>query len=175
MISKARAKYIRIGPKKARLVVDVLRGKRVDEAFSLLPNINKKMSAHALEILKSAYSNAKVKYPQANYDESGLYISKMTVDEGPSLKRFRAASMGRASSIKKRTSHVYIELDLVPAKMQEQAIEKNTKKAVSKKPTEKKAAVKKTTVKKTDIEKKKTTVKKTENKKIQKKSEKVDK
>ncbi|MDD4202091.1 MAG: 50S ribosomal protein L22 [Candidatus Omnitrophica bacterium] len=152
MISKAHSKYIRIAPKKARLVADVLRGKRVDEALSLLPNINKKMSEYALDAIRSAYCNAKVKYPQANYGESGLYISKITVDEGPSLRRYRAATMGRASAIKKRTSHMCIELDLVPAKMQDETAKKSMKKVASKKETVKKT-VKKTTQKK-DLRKK---------------------
>ncbi len=151
MIAKAIAKYIRIGPKKARLVADEIRGKRVDQAMNMLPNINKKMSSLALDILKSAYANAKFKYPDAGYDESGLYISKITVDEGPSLKRFRAASMGRASNIKKRTSHVCIELDVVPVLPNEKKQAKAADKKTIKKTTEKKSetVAKKKTVKKT--------------------------
>jgi len=113
MIAKAHARFIRISPRKMRQVVDVIRGKSVYEALSILTNTNKRGAELAEDILRSAMSNAK-RNPEVT--DENLYISKMVVDGGPALKRFRAASMGRASMIKHRTSHISVELDLIQAK-----------------------------------------------------------
>lgn len=113
MISKAHARFIRVSPRKVRMVVDIVRGKSVYSALSILTNTNKRAAEYVEDILKSAMSNAK---RNPDIKDENLYISKMVVDGGPSLKRFRAASMGRASMIKHRTSHITIELDLIPAK-----------------------------------------------------------
>ena len=112
MIAKAVARYLKISPKKVRLVLDVVRGKSVGEALALLPNINKKASGLIEEVIESAVNNVKVKYPEQNYTEDVLYISKLTADGGPSLVRYRAASMGRAMMIRRRTSHICVELDV---------------------------------------------------------------
>ena len=112
MIAKALMKYAKISAKKARLVVNLVRGKTVDEALGLLPNINRKASELIEDTLRSAVNNVKVKYPDKGYTDDVLYVSKITADGGPSLVRFRAASMGRASMIRKRTSHILIELDV---------------------------------------------------------------
>jgi len=112
MIAKAVARYVKIGPRKARLVVDVIRGKDVDEALSMLPNISKKVSEILDDLVRSAVNNARIKFPEDEYTEDVLFINKITVDEGPALVRYRAASMGRASMIKKRSSHIYVELDV---------------------------------------------------------------
>ncbi len=111
MISQAKARYIRISPKKLRLVIDVIRGKGVDEALAVLMNTNKKASELVGEVVESAANNAQRRYPEKKYVYNDLYISKITADEGPSLTRYRAASMGRAVMIKKRTSHIFVELD----------------------------------------------------------------
>jgi large subunit ribosomal protein L22 len=107
MIAKAETKYIRISPTKVRPVIDLIRGNSVKTAESKLVLINKRGAFYLAKVLKSAVANAKVKGHQLD----ALYISKVIANPGPTLKRFRAASFGRASGIKKRTSHILIELD----------------------------------------------------------------
>jgi len=109
MISKAILRYVRISPRKFRQVIPLIKGKNAEEAVAIISVVKKKASLYAIELLKSAIANAKVKVP--GIDTSTLYISKMVADPGPMLKRFRAASMGRASSIHKHTSHLTVELD----------------------------------------------------------------
>jgi large subunit ribosomal protein L22 len=110
MIAKAVARYIRISPRKTRLVADAVRGKKVAEAMALLANINKKACIYIKEVLHSAIANA-TRNP--DIDQGNLYISKLVVDGGPMLKRFRAGSMGRAMMIRHRTSHITVELDTI--------------------------------------------------------------
>lgn len=109
-------KYIRITPRKFRLIIPLVKGRNPEEAIAILMATKKGASIYAIELLKSAIANAKRK--QQGVDISTLYISRMVADCGPTLKRFRAASMGRASMIKKRTSHLTVELDqkIVPEK-----------------------------------------------------------
>ena len=108
MISKATARFIRISPRKVRQVADLIRGKNVGEALALLSNLNKSATVYLEEVLQSAANNAKNKQPDINQRE--LRITKLTVDGGPTMVRYRAASMGRASMIRKRTSHINVEL-----------------------------------------------------------------
>ncbi len=108
MISKATARYIRVTPRKMRQVIPLIKGKRALEAIAILMGIKKKASSYIIELLKSALANAK---RVTGVEQSNLYISNITAGCGPSLKRYRAASMGRASPIIKRTSHVVVELD----------------------------------------------------------------
>lgn len=116
MISKAISKYNRISPKKTRLITGPLKGKTVAEAYAILQYINKRASRLVYTVLKSAFDNARKKDPALK--EADLYISKIVADSGPMLKRFRAASMGRASLIRKRMSHITVHLDAkeAPAK-----------------------------------------------------------
>lgn len=108
MVSLARAKYIRIAPTKARMVIDLVRGKGVDEAFDVLRFTKKKASKIIHAVLKSAVTNAQRK--DEEIETKRLYISRATVDGGPSLSRFIPRAMGRATPILKRTSHITIEL-----------------------------------------------------------------
>lgn len=108
MEAKAVAKYIRISPQKARLVVDLVRGKKIDEAKKILQFTRKYSAGIINKVLKSAVANAK---QNPNIDESILYVKDIFVDQGPSLKRWRARAQGRAASIKKRMSHITIILD----------------------------------------------------------------
>lgn len=108
MEARAVAKYIRISPQKARLVVDLIRGKKVAEALATLSLTRKKSAGIVTKVVKSALSNAAV---NPSVDESILYVKSIFVDQGPSLKRFRARAQGRAASIKKRTSHITVVLD----------------------------------------------------------------
>jgi len=108
MIVKAENKHIRISPTKMRLVMDLIRSKDVPQAEAVLLNLNKRPVEPLLKILRSAVANAKVK----GFTPEQLVISKAVCNVGPVWKRFKAAAFGRAASIKRRTSHVRIELDL---------------------------------------------------------------
>jgi len=108
MEAKAVAKYIRVSPQKARLVVDLVRGKSIEEAKKILQFTRKYSAGVVSKALKSAIANAK---QNPNIDESILYVKEIYVDPGPSLKRWRARAQGRAASIRKRMSHITIILD----------------------------------------------------------------
>jgi len=108
MEAKAIAKYIRVSPQKVRLVVDLVRGKKVEEAQKILTFTRKYSAGTVSKVLKSALANAK---QNPNIDENILYVKEIYVDQGPSLKRWRARAQGRAASIKKRMSHITIVLD----------------------------------------------------------------
>ena len=111
MVSKAKLKYVRLSPRKFRLIIPLVKGKRALEAIAILSAVKKKGSFYGIDLLKSAIANARRNVQ--GIDTSTLYISKLVADPGPMLKRFRAASMGRASSIHKHTSHLTLELDVV--------------------------------------------------------------
>ncbi len=108
MIAKAQSKFVRISPTKVRQVCDLIRDKDAREAEVILVHINRRPKEFLIKILRSAIANAKVK----GFNAEQLYISKIICDGGPSWKRFRARAFGRASGIKKRTSHIKIELDI---------------------------------------------------------------
>lgn len=108
MIAKAEAKFLRITPTKVRQVMDLIRYKDALEAQGILANLNKRPKEYLIKILKSAIANAKVK----GFNADQLYISRIICDQGATWKRFKAAAFGRASPIRKRTSHIRIELDL---------------------------------------------------------------
>ncbi|MDA3128922.1 50S ribosomal protein L22 [Aliibacillus thermotolerans] len=105
MEAKAVAKQVRIAPRKARLVVDLIRGKEVGEAIGILKNTNKAASPIIEKVIMSAVANAEHNYEMEPED---LYISEAYVDEGITLKRFRPRAMGRATRINKRTSHITV-------------------------------------------------------------------
>lgn len=110
MISKASVKFIRISPRKVRYVIDLIRKKKVSEAHGILNGSPRRAREIVIKLLNQAV-DAAVKNSHA--DVKNLFISRITADDGPSMSRFRAASMGRASVIHKRTSHIQLELDLV--------------------------------------------------------------
>ncbi len=107
METRAQARFIRIAPRKARIVMDLIRGKDVNEALSILRFTPKRASAIIEKVVNSAIANAEHNY-EMNRDE--LYIDEGYVDEGPTLKRFRPRAMGRATRIDKRTSHITVVL-----------------------------------------------------------------
>lgn len=88
--------------------MDLIRGKDVLSAESILVNLNKRPKENILKILRSAIANAKVK----GFTPEQLYISKIICNVGPVWKRYKAAAFGRATPLKRRTSHIHIELDL---------------------------------------------------------------
>ena len=104
---RAQAKYVRTAPRKARLVIDHIRGKSVDEARAILTHTPRAASRDVLKLLDSAIANAENNH-ELVADE--LKIGKAFVDEGPTLKRFRPRAQGRATRIRKRTSHMTIHL-----------------------------------------------------------------
>ena len=105
MEAKAVAKYIRIAPRKVRVVMNLIRGKNVADAFAIL-KFTPKVGADVIEkVLKSAVANAENNFDM-NVDK--LYISSAYVDQGPTLKRIHPRSRGQAFSILKRTSHVTV-------------------------------------------------------------------
>lgn len=108
MESKAIARYIRIAPRKVRLVVDLIRGKQVGEALAILKHTPKAASPVVEKVLKSAIANAEHNYEM---DVNSLVVGQVFVDQGPTLKRFRPRAMGRASRIHKRTSHITVVLN----------------------------------------------------------------
>lgn len=108
MIAKAEGKFLRISPTKVRQVIDLIRHKDALEAQSILTNLNKRPKEYLIKILQSAIANAKRK----GFNAQQLYVSKIICNVGPTWKRFKAAAFGRAAPIKKRTSHIKIELDL---------------------------------------------------------------
>jgi large subunit ribosomal protein L22 len=110
IVSQAVSKYVRISPQKCRLVADLVRERYVGEALTILRfSKKKKASAMVEKVLRSAIANAQQKVP--NVDVDNLFISKIFINQGPQWKRWRAAPMGRAARILKRTSHVHIYLE----------------------------------------------------------------
>lgn len=108
METRAVAKYVRISPRKVRLVMDQIRGKRVEEAINLLTFSPQKGAFLLKKLVHSALANAEA---NTNVDVDTLYIKRVFADEGPTLKRFRPRAMGRATRIRKRTSHLTVILD----------------------------------------------------------------
>jgi large subunit ribosomal protein L22 len=107
MESRAIARYVRIAPRKARLVVDLIRGKSASEAIAILRHTPRAASPIVEKVLKSAMANAEHNY---DMDPGRLYVSAAYVDPGPTLKRFRPRAQGRAFRIHKRTSHITVVL-----------------------------------------------------------------
>lgn len=105
--AKAVARQVRIAPRKARLVVDLVRGKEVGEATAILRHTQRGASPIVEKLIHSAVANAEHNY---ELDPDNLVISEIYVDEGITLKRFRPRAQGRASRINKRTSHITVVL-----------------------------------------------------------------
>jgi large subunit ribosomal protein L22 len=105
---KARLKFSRVAPRKARLVADLIRGKGSEEALNILTFTKKGAAKIVIKLLKSAIANAGQK---KNIDIDRLYVKRITVDQGPTWKRYTPRALGRATVIQKRTSHINIVLD----------------------------------------------------------------
>ncbi|HHX95531.1 MAG TPA: 50S ribosomal protein L22 [Clostridia bacterium] len=105
MEAKATAKYIRIAPNKARQVVNLIRGKDVDEALAILKFTPKRVAEVVEKVLNSAIANAEHNY---DMDRENLFVSKIYVDQGPAMKRYKPRAFGRADLIRKRTSHITV-------------------------------------------------------------------
>jgi large subunit ribosomal protein L22 len=108
MQAKAKLRAARIAPRKARLVADLVRGRGVEEALTLLEFTRKKSAPMVLKLIESAVANATAASSSVNVDE--LFVETIFVDEGPTLRRWRPRAHGRATRIRKRTSHITVVL-----------------------------------------------------------------
>ena len=103
----ATAKFVRVTPRKAKIVVDLIRGKQVDDALAILMYTPKSAAPVVEKLLNSAIANAEYK----EMDRSSLYVAEVYANQGMTMKRYWARSHGRADQILKRTSHITIVLD----------------------------------------------------------------
>jgi len=108
MEAKAKAKYIRSSPRKARLVLDLIRGRDAGEAISLLRFTKKRVSREVQKVLRSAIANAEGKSETIDVDQ--LYVSEAYAEDGPRGRRIRPAPMGRAHPYKRRTCHIVVKV-----------------------------------------------------------------
>jgi len=104
----AQAKFIRTSPRKVRLVVDVVRGLKLSEALDQLKLMNKKATGPVMKVINSAASNAEHNFEM---DKDNLFVKAITVNEAPTLKRWLPRAHGRATTIRKRNSHITVILD----------------------------------------------------------------
>jgi large subunit ribosomal protein L22 len=108
MEAKAIARFLRISPQKARLVVNLVRGMKVEEADRILAFSRKRAAGLVKKVLKSALANAT---QNPNIDEKILYVKEIFINQGPAMKRHRAKTMGRTAPVKRRMSHITVVLD----------------------------------------------------------------
>jgi large subunit ribosomal protein L22 len=120
MISRAKSRFVRISSRKVKLVIDLVRGKNLEEAFSILKFTRKAAAMPVRKLVQSAYSNAVNQLGSLDLDTEEIIVKKIVVEQGPTLKRWRARAMGRATPILKRTSHITVELD-IPEPEEEQS------------------------------------------------------
>ena len=137
--AKAVARHVRVAPRKARRVVDLIRGRNAVEAVSVLTFAEQAASDPVKKVLQSAVANARVKADKTAeaFDERNLVVTEAYVDEGPTMKRFRPRAQGRASRINKRTSHITVVVTHAETA-------KPAKKSTAKKSTPKKSTTTKT-------------------------------
>jgi large subunit ribosomal protein L22 len=107
-VIKAEARHIRISPQKARLVVDLIRGRRANDAIIVLRSVNKRIAPAVEKVLHSAIANAQTR--DENVDVDNLYVAEAYVNEGPRQKRIRPAPMGRAYRYVRRTAHIIVKV-----------------------------------------------------------------
>jgi len=106
--ARATQKHLRRSPRKVRLVVDSVRGDRVDKALKKLEFSNKAAADEVAKVVKSAAANIRDKFQEARLDNQEIYITEIFVNEGATLKRIQPRAMGRANQIRKRTSHITV-------------------------------------------------------------------
>jgi len=108
MVAKAEARYIRISPQKARLVVDLIRGQKAGAALTTLRSTNKRIAPAVEKVLQSAIANAQ--HINEEVDVDALYVAEAYVNDGPRMKRVRPAPMGRAYRYQRRLAHIVIKV-----------------------------------------------------------------
>ncbi len=165
MISSAKLRYLRIAPRKVRLVADLIRGEKVEEAQTILNFTQKRAALPILKLLNQALANAKDR--NLKLDKKNIYVSKIFVDGGPSYKRTFPRARGKADIILKRTSHITIVLEEVEKKV----VKKKLKLAGEKPSFIKTAKEEKKTVK-IEKDRKKETLKAEESREIKEKMKK---
>ena len=110
---QATAKFVRVSPRKARLVADTIRGRSVPEARTILAFTERAAAVDVEKVLRSAVANA-MSRPDLHWNDEDLYVSAAWADEGPTLKRWRARARGRVARIRKRTCHITVRLAELP-------------------------------------------------------------
>ncbi|MDP6728859.1 MAG: 50S ribosomal protein L22 [SAR324 cluster bacterium] len=110
MSARATAKNVRVSPRKARFVIDMIRGEKADIAIAQLNILRNRAAQPVMKVLQSALANADQANPDADVDE--YRVISAYVDEGKTLRRFRPRAMGRATTIRKRSSHITLEVGL---------------------------------------------------------------
>jgi len=138
---RAQAKYVRMSPRKARLVAEHIRGRSVPEARAVLAFTSREAAGVLQKVLQSAVSNAEANH---GIPEDRLYVKATYVDGGPVMKRWRARARGRVARIRKRTCHITVTLVEAPA-LAAPAVEEAAPAEVAEVPKPKRAAAKKTT------------------------------
>ena len=117
MEASAHLKYLRITPRKVRIVADLIRGKKVGAALSMLAYVEKRAALPLAKLLRSAVANAEQASKNQQFDADRLTVKSLMVDQGPSLRRFMPRAMGRAFKVLKKTSHISLTIsDEVPKK-----------------------------------------------------------
>ncbi len=108
MQARAEARYLRTSPQKARLVIDLIRGQKAGEAIHILRAVNKRIAPSIEKVLRSAIANAENRHNDVDVDE--LVVTEAYVNEGPRMKRIRAAPMGRAYRYQRRMAHIVVKV-----------------------------------------------------------------
>jgi large subunit ribosomal protein L22 len=108
MEAKAEARYIRVSPQKARLVVDLIRGRKAGDAINTLRSTNKRIAPAVEKVLQSAIANAQDRFEDVDVDQ--LVVSEAYVNDGPRMKRIRPAPMGRAYRYQRRLAHIVVKV-----------------------------------------------------------------
>ena len=106
MQARAEARYVRISPQKARLVIDLIRGRRAGDAINILRATNKRIAPAVEKVLRSAIANAENRSTEVDVDE--LVVTEAYVNEGPRMKRIRPAPMGRAYRYQRKIAHIAV-------------------------------------------------------------------
>jgi large subunit ribosomal protein L22 len=108
VLSKCEARYVRVSPQKARLVIDMIRGQQAGDAINMLGAVNKRIAPAVEKVIRSAIANAESKSQEVDVDR--LFVTEAYVNEGPRQKRIRPAPMGRAYRYQRRTAHIVVKL-----------------------------------------------------------------
>ncbi len=108
MEARAEARYVRVSPQKARLVVDLIRGRKAGDALSILRSTNKRVAPAVEKVLRSAITNAENRSSDVDVDQ--LVVSEAYVNDGPRAKRVRPAPMGRAYRYQRRQAHIVVKV-----------------------------------------------------------------
>jgi large subunit ribosomal protein L22 len=108
MEARAEARYIRVSPQKARLVIDLIRGQKAGDAINILRTTNKRIAPSVEKVLRSAIANAENRSNDVDVDK--LFVTEAYVNEGPRMKRVRPAPMGRAYRYQRRLAHIVVQV-----------------------------------------------------------------